>query len=167
MAMASWYVLVVAAQATSCLTDRFPKQFEEHLIKDRVEGGKRAAYALRAAVAKHVGERAGELEIVARVVANVTGLGKAMVRDLSVDTSNDFKDFTLGFTQAKASFDFIDVGYGKERADSKIKGVYQGSYSEMAVIQSPTCRRCPSMRGIGMLTQNCRNHPMAFAEPQL
>lgn len=95
--------------------------FEEHLIKDRVEGGKRAAYALRAAVAKHVGERAGELEIVARVVANVTGLGKAMVRDLSVDTSNDFKDFTLGFTQAKASFDFIDVGYGKERADSKIK----------------------------------------------
>jgi hypothetical protein len=34
------------------------------------------------------------------------------------------KDFALGFTQAKASFDFIDVGYGKERADSKIKGMH-------------------------------------------
>ncbi|KAF7541230.1 hypothetical protein G7Z17_g11991 [Cylindrodendrum hubeiense] len=97
--------------------------FQEHLIRERVEGGKKAAYALRAAVAKHVGERADELEIVARVVANVNGLGKAMLRDGSLDNSSDFKDFTLGFTQAKASFDFIDVGYGKERADSKIKGI--------------------------------------------
>ncbi|KAK7397814.1 hypothetical protein QQX98_012817 [Neonectria punicea] len=95
--------------------------FQEHLIRERVEGGKKAAYALRAAVAMHVGDRADELEIVARVVANVSGLGKAMLRDGCLDSSNDFKDFTLGFTQAKASFDFIDVGYGKERADSKIK----------------------------------------------
>ncbi|KAH7157024.1 hypothetical protein EDB81DRAFT_410710 [Dactylonectria macrodidyma] len=95
--------------------------FQEHLIRERVEGGKKAAYALRAAVAEHVGDRADELEIVARVVANVSGLGKAMLRDGCLDNSADFKDFTLGFTQAKASFDFIDVGYGKERADSKIK----------------------------------------------
>lgn len=45
-----------------------------------------------------------------------------MKRDGSVDNENDVKDFFLGFTQAKASFDFIDVGYGKERADSKIRG---------------------------------------------
>lgn len=45
-----------------------------------------------------------------------------MARDGCLDTLNDLKDFTLGFTQAKASFDFIDVGYGKERADSKIRG---------------------------------------------
>ncbi|KAH7155021.1 hypothetical protein B0J13DRAFT_521187 [Dactylonectria estremocensis] len=98
-------------------------KFQEHLIRERVEGGKRAAYALRAAVAEHVGDRADELEIVARVFANVSGLGKAMLRDGCLDNSADFKEFTLGFTQAKASFDFIDVGYGKERADSKIKGI--------------------------------------------
>jgi hypothetical protein len=45
-----------------------------------------------------------------------------MARDGCLDNLNDLKDFTLGFTQAKASFDFIDVGYGKERADSKIRG---------------------------------------------
>lgn len=56
-------------------------------------------------------------------MANLSGLGKAMQRGGCLDTQSDLKDFTLGFTQAKASFDFIDVGYGKERADSKIKGM--------------------------------------------
>ncbi|RYP09182.1 hypothetical protein DL764_001453 [Monosporascus ibericus] len=46
---------------------------------------------------------------------------KAMKRDGCVDSENDVKEFMLGFTQAKASFDFVDVGYGKERADSKIR----------------------------------------------
>jgi hypothetical protein len=40
-----------------------------------------------------------------------------------VDDSEDLRNFSLGFTQGKASFDFVDVGHGKERADSKIKGV--------------------------------------------
>jgi hypothetical protein len=47
-----------------------------------------------------------------------------MTRDGSLDSYDDFRDFTLGFTQGKASFDFIDVGHGKERADSKIKGLF-------------------------------------------
>jgi hypothetical protein len=55
-------------------------------------------------------------------MVNLGGLAKAMVRDGSIQNAQDLKDFALGFTQAKASFDFIDVGHGKERADSKIKG---------------------------------------------
>lgn len=39
-----------------------------------------------------------------------------------LDNGEDLREFTLGFTQGKASFDFIDVGHGKERADSKIRG---------------------------------------------
>lgn len=58
----------------------------------------------------------------AKVCANVSGLSKAMGRDGSLDSPDDLREFTLGFTQGKASFDFIDVGYGKERADAKIKG---------------------------------------------
>lgn len=68
------------------------------------------------------GEFADHIEIVARVYANLAGLAKAMRRDGSIDTESDLRDFALGFTQAKASFDFIDVGHGKERADSKIRG---------------------------------------------
>ena len=40
-----------------------------------------------------------------------------------LDNPEGLREFTLGFTQAKASFDFIDVGHGKERADSKIRGM--------------------------------------------
>jgi hypothetical protein len=62
----------------------------------------------------------------AKVCANVIGLSKAMRRDGCVENPDDLRDFTLGFTASKASFDFVDVGHGKERADSKIKGMPQG-----------------------------------------
>jgi hypothetical protein len=67
-------------------------------------------------------ELANEMEVMAKVCANVTGLSKAMQRDGSLENPTELRDFTLGFTQGKASFDFVDVGHGKERADSKIKG---------------------------------------------
>jgi hypothetical protein len=62
------------------------------------------------------------MEVTAKVCANVMGLSRAMLRDGSLEKPEDLRDFTLGFTQGKASFDFVDVGHGKERADSKIKG---------------------------------------------
>lgn len=62
------------------------------------------------------------MEIVAKICANVTGLTKAMKREGLLDDGESLRNFTLGFTQGKASFDFVDVGHGKERADSKIKG---------------------------------------------
>lgn len=64
----------------------------------------------------------------AKVVCNLQGLTKAMHRDGSLCKAEDLKDFTIGFTQSKTSFDFIDVGYGKERADAKIQGMYTESF---------------------------------------
>ncbi|KAK1481479.1 hypothetical protein CCUS01_04592 [Colletotrichum cuscutae] len=95
--------------------------FQESFIRQGIEGGKQAAYALRTAVAEYVGSQSGEVEIVAKVCANLSGLGRAMRRDGCLDSESELREFSLGFTQAKASFDFIDVGHGKERADSKIK----------------------------------------------
>ena len=97
-------------------------QFNESLIEQGIEGGKQAANILRNSVLEHCSELTDEIEIMAKVCANITGLSKAMRRDGSLDSPDDLRDFTLGFTQGKASFDFIDVGHGKERADSKIKG---------------------------------------------
>jgi len=97
-------------------------QFNENLIRQGIEGGKQAANLLRNSVLEHCSELTDEIEIMAKVCANITGLSKAMRRDGSLDNPDDLRDFTLGFTQGKASFDFIDVGHGKERADSKIKG---------------------------------------------
>ncbi|KAF5018267.1 hypothetical protein F66182_9770 [Fusarium sp. NRRL 66182] len=123
--------------------------FQEELINQGLEGGKKAAYALRAAVADLCGhERTGSLEIVCRVVANVAGLGKALCRDGTLEDPGVFKEFTLGFTRAKASFDFIDVGYGKERADSKIRGIgHDSGYAPFLdeVHQDDESKKCVSL----------------------
>lgn len=113
-------------------------QFKESLIAKGLDGGKTAAYALRNAILQDCGDYASDVEVVAKVVANVGGLAKAMKRDGSLENDADLKDFTLGFTQCMASFDFVDIGYGKERADSKIKGK-----------ASPT-----STKSLNMLTDN-------------
>ncbi|KAK4133078.1 hypothetical protein BT67DRAFT_383101 [Trichocladium antarcticum] len=95
--------------------------FKEDFIKQGVEGGKKAAYALRSAILGECGVHASGLEVIAKVYANLAGLCRAMRRDGCLDSETRLKDFTLGFTQAKASFDFVDVGHGKERADNKVK----------------------------------------------
>lgn len=87
-----------------------------------VEGGKQAAYALRNAILKECHDYTGEIEVVARFVANLPGLALTMRANGIVERETTVKEFTLGFSQGMASFDFIDVGYGKERADTKIKG---------------------------------------------
>lgn len=113
------------------MTDLFG-QFKQEYVNKGIDGGKQAAYALRTAILKECHSLAGEVEVIARVVANLSGLAKAMRNDGSLDHESRLKDFTLGFSQGMASFDFIDVGYGKERTDTKIKG------------KSKTGRRTPS-----------------------
>jgi len=95
--------------------------FKESFIRQGMEGGKKAAYALRSAILSQCGDHASDVEVIAKVYANLSGLCKAMRRDGSIESESDLKDFTLGFTQGKATFDFIDVGHGKERADNKLK----------------------------------------------
>jgi len=92
-------------------------------VQQGMDGGKKAANALRNAVLEQCSDLSEDIEVIAKVCANVSGLGKAMKRDGCLENLEDLRDFTLGFTQGKASFDFVDVGHGKERADSKIKGL--------------------------------------------
>lgn len=72
--------------------------------------------ALRDAITAQCGEHS-DVEIVAKVVANFSGLAQRLGRDLS-----DLKDFAMGFSLGKATFDFVDVGHGKDCVSSKIKG---------------------------------------------
>ncbi|KAK3944539.1 hypothetical protein QBC46DRAFT_337578 [Diplogelasinospora grovesii] len=95
--------------------------FQDAFIRQGLEGGKKAAYALRSAILKECGEHAAGVEVIARVYTHLGGLSRAMRLDGCIDHESDLKNFSLGFTQAKASFDWVDVGQGKERADNKIK----------------------------------------------
>ena len=96
--------------------------FNANLIRLGVEGGKQAASALRNAVLEHCSDLTDQIEIIANVYANQYGLANAMLRDGSLEDMEHLKNFAVGFTQGKAAFNFIDVGHGKERADSKLKG---------------------------------------------
>lgn len=102
-------------------------------MRQGLEGGKQAAYALRQAILRECGQHAVGVEVIAKVYVNLSGLAKAMRRDGSLDNETDLKDFSLGFTQGKATFDFIDVGHGKERADNKVKGETALRYTPFAV----------------------------------
>ncbi|RDW94473.1 hypothetical protein BP5796_00236 [Coleophoma crateriformis] len=99
--------------------------FNSSFVSQGIEGGKKAATALRNLVLEqcHDTELTEEIEVIAKVCTNITGLINAFTRDGGHESAVAFKDFTLGFTQGKASFDFVDVGPGKERADSKIKAL--------------------------------------------
>jgi hypothetical protein len=100
--------------------------FEDHLIQQGEAGGKEAAHILWAAVRDYVQHTipmlSSDYKIVARVYANLKGLGDICSRAGILDNPIIMEDFMRGFTGSKQLFDFIDVGSGKDRADDKISG---------------------------------------------
>ncbi len=91
------YIFLVEAQILKLKS----WQFHEDLIRQGVEGGKKAANALRNAVLEQCSDLSEDTEVICKICANVSGLGKAMIRDGSLDNPDQLRDFTLGFTQGK------------------------------------------------------------------
>ncbi|KAJ6441920.1 zinc finger protein [Purpureocillium lavendulum] len=96
-------------------------KFREQWTRQGFAGGKKAAHALREAIAEQCGDRADDIEIVCKVVTNMGGLGKALSRGGSVDSAADIRDFAAGFSHAYPSFDFVDVGGVPDGASVKLK----------------------------------------------
>ena len=98
--------------------------FEDALVQRGEAGGKEAAGQLWTAVREHVRRNSPDLsseyKIVARLYANLKGLGETCRKAGIVDDSSILEDFARGFTGSKQLFDFVDVGAGKDRADEKI-----------------------------------------------
>ncbi|EQL00345.1 C-x8-C-x5-C-x3-H type zinc finger protein [Ophiocordyceps sinensis CO18] len=97
--------------------------FRERWMQQGAEGGRRAAQALLSAIAEHCDDRSGNVDIVTKVVVDLGSLAKALGREVRLDVLADVRDFAAGFSQARASVDFIDVGHDKDAASSKLKGV--------------------------------------------
>lgn len=60
-------------------------------------------------------------EIWLTIYCNKKGLTETLANN-DVCTADQFEQFVMGFNQAAPLFSFVDVGIGKEAADSKIKG---------------------------------------------
>ncbi|EJP65539.1 CCCH zinc finger DNA binding protein [Beauveria bassiana ARSEF 2860] len=89
--------------------------FQDAWIRQGVEGGKKAANALRSSVARQWTDKSRDTQIVAKVVADWAGLARSF-------RGYDLRDFATGFTQGHVAFDFVDIGSGKERrAEPKIR----------------------------------------------
>jgi hypothetical protein len=130
--------------------------FEDRLIQKGEAGGKEAAGLLWTCVRDYVHQRLpsinSEYKIVARVYANVRGLGDVCNRAGILDNPILMEDFARGFTGSKQLFDFVDVGSGKDRADEKITGrsFHSGCHSIL-------CSRYLELFKLNLLNVHCRH----------
>lgn len=69
------------------------------------------------------------VDIVVRAFASVSALARVLQGGRKVSDVSQFREFTTGFSNRHAFFDFVDVGPGKERADTKIRGTPSNLHS--------------------------------------
>lgn len=109
------YVMVLVDGDGAC--------FQDNLLRDADAGGSKAASKLRKQVDEALRETPLEhgTEVFARVYANFRGLNRALRSSGVVRYTDDVEKFARAFTNARPGFDFVDVDYGKENADFKIR----------------------------------------------
>ncbi len=101
--------------------------FNDEYLQQGERGGKEAASQLWSAMNVFVHQHLPHLsspKIIARIYANVKGLGDVLQKSGIIDRATLFEDFARGFNGSKLLFDFIDVGSGKDKADDKITGQF-------------------------------------------
>lgn len=64
-------------------------------------------------------------QVVVRVYANLKGLADACTKTGLISSPAQLEEFARGFTRGKTLFDFVDVGYGKDRADGKVAETFK------------------------------------------
>jgi len=98
--------------------------FNTSFLREAEAGGKKAAAVFHDAVqqwaAASVIDCPTDVQIVVRVYANLKGLSDACTKAGLVTHPGQLEEFARGFTRGKTLSDFVDVGYGKDRADGKV-----------------------------------------------
>ncbi|KAF8607273.1 hypothetical protein BDV93DRAFT_306033 [Ceratobasidium sp. AG-I] len=100
-----------------CLIDGDGCIFNENLLVRGTEGGREAASKLRQHIVTHHGTNT---DILVHVFFNRDGLGKTLKTYLNIQPET-FSAFIDGFNTASPFISMLDVGVGKEAADTKIR----------------------------------------------
>ncbi|SPO05496.1 uncharacterized protein DNG_08183 [Cephalotrichum gorgonifer] len=100
--------------------------FQDKFLKAGAEGGAEAAQELQARLRRHIAaiypdSNTQEWSIVVHVILNVEGLSKTLQACGLIKSIGDLYAFGRSFASSQPLFSFIDVGYGKEQADHKIR----------------------------------------------
>ncbi|KAI1455033.1 hypothetical protein F4805DRAFT_437214 [Annulohypoxylon moriforme] len=113
------------------LIDGDGAKFADEYLRDPVAGAERAAIKLKQAVRESLRDTGADLEdipILVRVYANLNDLSRSLRLSRVIDYDDDMRLFAERFTNSRAEFDFVNVGKGKENADSKIRRMLNHYY---------------------------------------
>lgn len=100
--------------------------FEDRYVQTGEKGGINAASEFLDHITNYVRMNEAipsDAKVVVRIFANLQGLTRTY-EQADIADSETVIDFARGFTMARALFDFVDCGSGKERADSKIRASF-------------------------------------------
>ncbi|KAL7622239.1 hypothetical protein AAE478_007742 [Parahypoxylon ruwenzoriense] len=106
------------------LIDGDGAKFADRFLRDPVPGAERAAIKLKQAVRENLRDTGlghDDIPILVRVYANLNDLAKSLRVSRVIEYEDNMRLFAEHFTNSRADFDFINVGKGKENADSKIR----------------------------------------------
>lgn len=98
--------------------------FLDELLENPKEGANKASRRIIHAVKESLREDSVQKEditIIVRIFANLNDLGKTLHLTNVISHRNDLVTFAEHFTTSRGEFDFINVGHGKENADSKMR----------------------------------------------
>ncbi|TFL00699.1 hypothetical protein BDV98DRAFT_569434 [Pterulicium gracile] len=97
--------------------------FAPNFISHGRDGGHEAAHQLFDQVKRYLNTNFGEhsYQIWVYIFFNKRGLMEALGKSPLSQLKATFEDFVIGFNQASTQISMVDVGFGKEAADSKVK----------------------------------------------
>ncbi|KAI9737448.1 MAG: hypothetical protein M1834_009602 [Cirrosporium novae-zelandiae] len=102
--------------------------FQDELVRNGEQGGRKAARQLRDCVSEYISgnlDIGQSVNIVVRVYANINGVGKAYHNANILEESSNIELFVRGFNMGDPLCDFINAGIGKECSDDKIREVFR------------------------------------------
>ncbi|KAI2621980.1 hypothetical protein GGS26DRAFT_568737 [Hypomontagnella submonticulosa] len=113
------------------LIDGDGAKFADEYLRDPSGGAEKVAMKLKQAVRENLrdtGVGQDDIPILVRVYANLNDLSKSLRLSRIIEYDEDMRLFAERFTNSRADFDFVNVGKGKENADSKIRRMLNHYY---------------------------------------
>ncbi|KAL7620266.1 hypothetical protein AAE478_009259 [Parahypoxylon ruwenzoriense] len=100
--------------------------FREDWIAKGEDGGAMAAHQLHTNIKKHLQEvypdaNVESWNVIVQVALNLEGLSRKLKNVALTKSVTELPGFARGFSRVKGLFSFVDVGYGKEQADFKVR----------------------------------------------
>lgn len=114
-------------------------KFKDDLFRKGDHGGGYAAQELKKQIkhhlqAKHPDTSIDNWNIIVHFYANMDGLAKTLASKQILPSWPDLQKFASGFGRANSLFSFVDVGYGKDKADHKCREMLK------VMLHVPSCR---------------------------